>query len=587
MTMLFARWLSLAGRRLSSTARCPLPARRCPLPARRCLLPAVCCLLLAAFATPARALTPESPEVREVIGKAIKFLEQAGADNAIDGRGYNKMFGAKALVGMCMLKWYGADEKGKVSDALHEQAKQHAKVVEAVAAVREGIANNVSAVGESEIYNVGIAMIFLFELDPHEYRTEMEALTKYLVAAQKPHGGWGYLNKQIGDTSMTQYGVLGLWAAANSEIETPLDSWERVSNWLMRSQDLGGGFAYQAEDPGGFARKQQQDVRMTLAPAALGSLGLCADYLRLFKQVKVDPNSSPLGGKLKRVPKEEDLPRTKNVEAGHFKDSWELGQKWMRTNNKLDASLQWLQYYLYAVERYQSVREYVLAESNDNQWYDDGFAILRDTQASNGSWKSQPFEHELADTAFGALFLLRSMRRSIERAKSFGGGTLVGGRGLPDNAAEVEMRLGTVRAKALKGPAMELLSKLNPDDPQFDQAVEGLEQQSLLDEDDNLSDVQKRLRALVKGQPPETRAAALRLLGRTRDLDNVPILIEALKDPDPGIFVAADDALRFMARKLRGAGYLGGTDDAMRKEIAKEWKAWYRAVRPDAQFDDG
>ena len=33
-------------------------------------------------------------------------------------------------------------------------------------------------------------------------------------------------------------------------------------------------------------------------------------------------------------------------------------------------------------------------------------------------------------------------------------------------------------------------------------------------------------------------------------------------------------AIRFMARKVRVAGFLGGTDEAMRKEIAKEWKAW-------------
>lgn len=574
------------GRRPPASAYCLLPSACCLLRAAYCLLPTACCLLL--LAAPAWALTPESPEVREVIGKAIKFLEQPRpVDNAIDGRGYNKMFGAKALVGMCMLKWYGADEQGKVSDALHDQAKQHPKVVEALAAVREGIGNSVTDVGQAQIYNVGIALIFLFELDPEAYRAEIESLTNYLVKVQKPHGGWGYSFAPIGDTSQTQYGILGLWAAENSKVETPLDSWERATNWLMRSQDSAGGFAYQPEDPGSFARQSQKDIRMTLAPAALGTLGLCVDYLRLVKPVDPDADKNTAGGKMKRVPKPTEPPRTTAVDTSQYKNTWDAGQRWMRTNNKYDEKTQWLHYYLYALERYHTVREEVLGEPKDSKWYDDGFAVLRDSQASNGSWKSEPFEHEVADTAFGALFLLRSMRRSIERAKSFGGGLLVGGRGLPDNAAEVEMRLGTVRAKALKGPAMELLSKLNPDDPQFDQAVEGLEQQSLLDEEDHLSDVQKRLRALVKGQPAETRAAALRLLGRTRDLDNVPILIEALKDPDPGIFAAADDALRFMARKLRGPGFLGGTDEAMRKEIAKEWKGWYRAVRPDAQFDDG
>ncbi|OYV85513.1 MAG: hypothetical protein B7Z73_13435, partial [Planctomycetia bacterium 21-64-5] len=69
-------------------------------------------LSLSAAAT-ARALTPESPEVKKVIAKGVKFLESANCGT------WETHPGMKSLIGMCMLKQYG------------EQGKKHAKVAEA------------------------------------------------------------------------------------------------------------------------------------------------------------------------------------------------------------------------------------------------------------------------------------------------------------------------------------------------------------------------------------------------------------------------------------------------------------------------
>ena len=551
------------------------PLRRSPQRRRGTLVAGVLAAAVATsqavFTSPARALGPESPEVKKVVAKAIAYLEQPVSDaDLIATHGFNGMFGAKALVGMCIVKWYG-EQKGR----------NHPKVLEAIDAVRKGIAADFNNVGEYQVYNAGVSLIFLFEVDAKEFRPEMEKLTQFLLRVQKPHGGWGYLNKSIGDTSMTQYGVLGLWAAASSEIPTPLSSWEAATNWMMRTQDPSGGFTYQAADPGSFSlMKQDPPLKVSLAPAALGSLGLSAQYLRLFPQVR--PRNPKQPAALRRVATQDESPRTHAISQGQVTQTFDRGDGWLRTNGRIDPP-EWTHYYLYALERYRSVREELFQNEKDNRWYDEGYAYLAKTQSKDGSWKSDPWNHVVPDTSFGVLFLLRSMKKSIEKAKSFGGGLLTGGRGLPDMASEIEFRQGSVRAKPLQGPAMELLSKMtetSPDDPELERLLEGLEQQSLVNEEDHLSDVQKKLRAMAQGKSPEARAAALRVIGRTRSLDDVPLLIEALKDEDAQIYLAADEALRFISRKFTGTG------KELRREVIDVWKQWYRAIRPDAEFQD-
>ncbi|HQU43855.1 MAG TPA: HEAT repeat domain-containing protein, partial [Pirellulales bacterium] len=423
-----------------------------------------------------------------------------------------------------------------------------------------------------------------------EYHAEMEALLNLLLAAQKPHGGFGYPSKSTGDTSMTQYGALGMWACQIAGIPVPVDNWERLSNWLLRTQDPSGGYGYQGTDPGGFNLAQQDAVRQSMTAAALGSLAICAESLRLFAAVETASSGPP---QLRKVVKQEEM-RTKNVDTRLVTEALRRGQGWLAAHYTPDFKVDldptgnlWTAYYMYALERCKSfVALLPPRDKDDNKWYDDGYAHLAKTQAANGSWESTGYEMTAPNTAFALLFLFRSTQKIIQRAKAYGGGLLVGGRGLPGNASDLELGPGGLRAKPLKGPATDLLQKLaDPNDPKFEEAVRGMEAQSLVEEGDRLTEVQKRLRQMAAGKSPAARAAALKLLGRTRNLDNVPLLIEALHDDDPLVIVAATEALQFMARRFRPAGEFG-VDAGARKQAVQYWKAWYRETRPEAQFDD-
>ena len=89
---------------------------------------------------------------------------------------------------------------------------------------------------------------------------------------------------------------------------------------------------------------------------------------------------------------------------------------------------------------------------------------------------------------------------------------------------------------------------------------------------------------------------AVKTLGKVRDLENVPVLLFALTDPDVRIVLEADKALRFVSRKFRGVGLPGDleppTNDVKSpagawpqvKAAQKAWKDWFLAIRPDAQL---
>jgi hypothetical protein len=63
-------------------------------------------------------------------------------------------------------------------------------------------------------------------------------------------------------------------------------------------------------------------------------------------------------------------------------------------------------------------------------------------------------------------------------------------------------------------------------------------------------------------------------------------LIEALKDPEPLVFNAANEGLRFISRKFYGAGFWGGSDEQTRQEARQQWTAWYLSVRPGAILEE-
>jgi hypothetical protein len=67
--------------------------------------------------------------------------------------------------------------------------------------------------GGPDVYEASVVLMALASLDAASNRAEIEAAARHLLAKQKPGGGWDYDTRTAGDSSISQYAVLGLWEA--------------------------------------------------------------------------------------------------------------------------------------------------------------------------------------------------------------------------------------------------------------------------------------------------------------------------------------------------------------------------------------
>lgn len=540
--------------------------RRGPISLRSATL-AVLCVACCAPVAPA-AYTPESPEVKAAVAKGVAYLnENASTETRIGGR---------AIAALALVK--------------NNVSLDHPRIQDAVRSIRTGIDDGSLKTGPESMYSLGMSIIFLCNADPDRYRKDIEKLLDIQGQMQKEFGAWGYEHQLTGDTSMTQYAVLSMWEAEEAGFDVPIERWEKVANWLLRTQDPSGAFAYQATDPGNFDRIQQPDVRLSMSAAGAGSLYICSDR---FGMVNLGPAANDAGDEedvpdeLKEVGTSRRRKRRKtgtdNVDRSRMDEARDDADKYFDKNFTVEVP-KWGFYYLYAVERYQSFREAAEGRiSQDAAWYDSGAKYLLSTQTEKGSWRGDC--EEVADTAFSVLFLIRSTRKSITKARYFGGGTLVGGRGLPSGEGAAFVRSGRVKKQALAGPADELFAAMDsPDNEQYFRALDDLEEMSFEADADELNKQSERFKKLVADGPPEARVAAVRSLARTRDLNHVPTLIFALEDPDAEVFREAVGGLRFLSRRLTDNDIPTDPTAEQRQAAIQEWKQWFLAIRPGAQF---
>ncbi len=511
----------------------------------------------------AAQLGPDSPQVRQAIEQGIGFIEGGGATDS--------RLGGQALVGLALLK--------------HGSHRDHPQVRRVAEAIRKSLAGREPGPlrANNEIYSLGLATIFLVEYDPGAYRREIELVLEILRQTQKPHGGWGYSERETGDTSMVQYAALAMWEAKRAGFDVPQPMVEGLAEWLLRTQDPSGGFGYQGKVSPTWQPVPQSSIRLSLTCAGLGSLYICADLLGLSDRApQREEGLPPALREVREGQPVERRPKTR-IDANLVRAAQRRGNQWIAKNYEVDPK-QWTHYYLYALERYMSFRE--AAEGGDShriRWYSQGAAFLVNTQGEKGTWTGQAGES--ADTAFALLFLMRSMKQSIDKVQGLGAGLMVGGRGLPTDTSRVEVRRGQVIARPLMGPAEELLAML--DDPTGDAYGRALRQLTELSAEEAqklFGERPDRLKQLARDASPQARVAAVHALGGGRDLDAVPLLIESLDDPDAGVMRAARDALRRLARRPAGFGLPDAPSAAERAEAVDRWKAWYVAVRPNAEF---
>jgi|YNPBryunderm2012_1023409.scaffolds.fasta_scaffold02557_1 hypothetical protein len=526
-------------------------------------------------------LHPEHPEVQEAIQKAIRFLESERVEE-------NRL-GGKALVALALLKNGARPDHPKVQAAV--KAIQHA--ADRLPKVDKDDQGRPLPSPEPperrqpiDIYSTGLSIILLCQLDPSEQGATIQKLLDYLYSVQKDQGAWGYQtgnNAETCDTSMTQYAILATWEATQVGFRVPDVAIEDALLWLLKTQDPSGQYGYQGRVAATVKNLEKQSgCKPSMTAAGMGSLYIAADLLGLIERVD---RPSDLPPALKEVRERPTTKQREKIDPTALRAALARGNQWMDTN--LDPEWgPWTHYYYYAVERYYSFREEAEGKVEKSpRWYVQIARQLLRTQQPNGTWKSQC--GEVVDTAFGVLFLLRSTRKSIERAKAFGGGMMIAGRGLPRHTGAVEVREGKVVPKTLWTSADRLLAALeDPDSPDYAEAVEWFQWMPLQPGDLLGPAGRRRLRELVGLETGEVRLAAVRAIAAAGRFEDVPSLIDSLTDPDDGVVAVALEALHRLSRRPEPFQVPEPLTPEVKKRLYSQWKAWYQTLRPDARWED-
>ncbi len=526
-------------------------------------------MLLLAGTLTAQTLTPESPQVKRLLVPALEFLDRDGG---------HARLGGKCLVALALLKG--------------DRPPNHPRIQAAAKAATEAATTLEQKHTADVIYDLGLAIIFLCELDAEQYRPEIKALVDLLRKWQKPHGGWGYLqgtHVKTGDTSMTQYAVLSLWTAHTTRAY-PLDEGtirdvEEVCNWLIRTQDPSGGWGYQGQDPGigNYQRIPQFDVQHSLSAAGCGSVYICADLLGLTRRVSGrDPSLPSAVSEVRQTDSDSDTrgPLGRQVDPKRLQRALQDGNRWFERNFRINPQ-EWKYYYMYALERYQSFRA-LAGDGQLSHWYETGVNYLASAQGPNGAWDADA--GPVADTCFAVMFLTRGTQKSIRRMQAYSG-RLRGGRGLPSQLTNVTVgEDGQVVKSPFQGKAESLLAILEAGQgDNLDELPDTIEIQ-LSDDPLQRQRELERLRRLASADEYAVRMAALSALASTRELENVPVFIYALGDPDPRIVRKARDTLRLLSRRIEGFGLSDDPSEGEKLEAIEKWKRWYLSVNADAQF---
>ncbi|MEZ6148325.1 MAG: hypothetical protein R3B91_23410 [Planctomycetaceae bacterium] len=130
-------------------------------------------------------------------------------------------------------------------------------------------------IGNASMYEAGVTAMFLADVDPEKYRPQLQKIADYLIEAQLENGSWDY-RFAAGDTSVTQYGCLGLWAAARVGIAIPDNAWDGVLAWHLNNQQEDGGFPYV---PGSKSGPGNGGSTLNMSGAAVASSLIAAMHL--------------------------------------------------------------------------------------------------------------------------------------------------------------------------------------------------------------------------------------------------------------------------------------------------------------------
>jgi hypothetical protein len=230
--------------------------------------------------------------------------------------------------------------------------------------------------GDKATYSRSLRISALTVFNRPQDKAAIEADVKWLLQSSK-QGAYDYSmpkpeekrDNSRWDNSNSQYGALGLWAAAEAGFKIPSNYWQDVENHWQACQLPSGGWAYTANETGA-----------TPAMSAAGTTML------FVARDQMAANNTP-----------------SNTYVPLTKPQQRALQWFDQADHAVRMASGHKGYTLYGLERAGLASGYKYLGTHD--WYVELAAMLLNEQKPDGSWDGG--DGNVADTAFGLLFLSR------------------------------------------------------------------------------------------------------------------------------------------------------------------------------------
>ncbi len=259
-------------------------------------------------------------------------------------------------------------------------------------------------------YTTALQALALAELPQlPEVKKAMARAADHLVRGTGTAGGYTYqldaANGDAHDQSNSQYGLLGVWAAADWGVRVPSRYWKQTDEFWRTMQTKSGGWGYGAGGPA-------EAPKNTMTAAGVASLYVCNEFLDRTPTL---------------IPKEDKVMANGLAALIHGFDP---------ASNDF--------YYLYGVERagLASGLKY-LGQTN---WYRATATTILKTQNADGSFSSVfPGASATRSTSYAILFLVRGRAPVVMNKLSYDGSW----NARPRDSANVHARLGRMLERHL------------------------------------------------------------------------------------------------------------------------------------------
>ena len=542
-------------------------------------------------ATPLHA-APDKAAIKKSVQKGVKYLRKNFEEIPSVSKGY------KSLVALALFKGGEPTDSKEIQSAIRDVLDK----------IKDGKYNQGG--NKYHIYAAGVDLMLLVDTSGEKYKPEVEAIVNYVVEQQHEEGFWAYYDDDMPDTSITQYALLGLWAASRIGVKVPIKTYDKAAKWHLDVQTSGGGLAYNPGTENKDSNYWKPKLNMTVG----GTGSMLISQLHLYPNGATKNNSRKkkygvlekisLDGKKKKAGVYSDENYKKSVSSIRLEQGVTRGLRWVNTQFRPAIEIGLTNdsmYYYYGLERMTALANRTTFQGDD--WFDVCSREILNTQKSDGSWDND--RNRFSATCFAILCLTRSTAKLLGRpVGKLGTGLLAGGRGLPDDLGRVSVQGGKVEMEKLNDPLAELLAELEkPNAVSVDDLQTSVIEKIQVGDPEELLGQRKKLLKLATNKNADLRRVALWALGRTGNISDARVMVDALgKDDNIGVLIEARNALCYMSHKANGFGSptnplhklteeasQSEKDKAMarwRAKVYKDWVRWYLKIRPYDEQND-